>query len=116
MAGPGGGGGEARFKDAFAGWEGAWNFADHETTRARLEAAGFEEVETWLHEEPTRFDSVGDLDRFLKTVVLRQHVAVLPEGERDAFSTAVAARLAGRGALVVDYVRLNIIATRTGAA
>ena len=108
--------GEARFKDTFAGWEGVWNFADPETTKARLESAGFEDVETWLHEEPTRFGSVGELARFLKTVVLRQHVAVLPEGERDAFSTAVAARLAERGSLVVDYVRLNIIATRTGAA
>jgi len=49
-------------------------------------------------------------------VVLRQHVAVLPEGEREAFSTAVAARLAERGSLVVDYVRLNIIAARTGSA
>jgi trans-aconitate 2-methyltransferase len=107
--------GEARFKDALAGWEGVWNFADHETTRARLEAAGFEEVETWLHEEPTRFGSVGELARFLKTVVLRQHVAVLPEGERDAFSTAVAARLAEDGLLVVDYVRLNILAARTEA-
>jgi trans-aconitate 2-methyltransferase len=108
--------GEARFKDTFAGWEGVWNFADPETTKARLESAGFEDVESWLHEEPTRFGSVGELARFLKTVVLRQHVAVLPEGERDAFSTAVAARLAERGSLVVDYVRLNIIATRTGAA
>ena len=108
--------GEARFKDTFAGWEGVWNFADPETTKARLESAGFEDVETWLHEEPTRFGSVGELARFLKTVVLRQHVAVLPEGERDAFSTAVAARLAERGSLVVDYVRLNIIATRTRAA
>ena len=107
--------GEARFKDTFAGWEGVWNFADPETTKARLESAGFEDVETWLHEEPTRFGSVGELARFLKTVVLRQHVAVLPEGERDAFSTAVAARLAEDGLLVVDYVRLNILAARTGA-
>ena len=108
--------GEARFEDAFAGWEGVWNFADPESTKTRLEAAGFEDVETWLHEEPTRFGSVGELARFLKTVVLRQHVAVLPEGEREAFSTAVAARLAERGSLVVDYVRLNIIAARTGSA
>ena len=58
---------------------------------------------------------MGELARFLKTVVLRQHVAVLPEGETDAFSTAVAARLAEDGLLVVDYVRLNILAARTGA-
>jgi trans-aconitate 2-methyltransferase len=107
---------ETRFKDAFAGWGGSWNFADPETTRDRLEAAGFEDVETWLHEEPTRFGSVGELARFLKTVVLRQHVAVLPEGEREAFSRAVAERLAQEGLLVVDYVRLNMLAVRSGAA
>jgi trans-aconitate 2-methyltransferase len=108
--------GEDRFEKAFAGWEGVWNFADPETTKARLEAAGFEGVETWLHEEPTRFGSVGELARFLKTVVLRRHIMALPEGERDPFSTAVAARLAEDGLLVVDYVRLNMLATRSGAA
>jgi hypothetical protein len=47
---------------------------------------------------------------------LRQHVAVLPEGEREAFSTAVAERLAQEGLLIVDYVRLNMLAARSGAA
>jgi trans-aconitate 2-methyltransferase len=106
--------GEERFRDTFVGWEGGWNFADPETTRARLEAAGFEEVETWLHEEPTEFGSVDKLARFLKTVVLRQHLTVLPEAERDPFAAAVAGRLAEAGGLpVVDYVRLNILATRS---
>jgi len=108
--------GEDRFEEAFAGWEGVWNFADPETTKARLEAAGFEGVETWLHEEPTRFGSVEELARFLKTAVLRHHVAVLPEAERDRFAAAVAGRLAEDGLLVVDYVRLNMFATRSGAA
>jgi hypothetical protein len=105
--------GEDRFRDAFVGWERGWNFADPETTKARLEAAGFEEVETWLHEEFTEFGSVDELARFLKTVVLRQHLTFLPEAERDPFTAAVAARLAGEGSLVVDYVRLNMLATRT---
>jgi hypothetical protein len=48
-------------------------------------------------------------------VVLIPPATVLPGGERDAFSTAVAARLAEDGLLVVDYVRLNILAARTGA-
>jgi trans-aconitate 2-methyltransferase len=108
--------GERRFRGFFAGWEGDWNFADPETTRARLEAAGFEEVETWLHEEPTEFGSVEELARFLKTVVLRPHLAVLPEAERDTFAAAVAGRLAGLGTLVVDYVRLNMLATRSVVA
>jgi trans-aconitate 2-methyltransferase len=108
--------GEGRFEEAFASWKGVWHFADPGTTKARLEAAGFEGVETWLHEEPTRFGSVEELARFLKTAVLRQHVAVLPEAERDPFAAAVAGRLAEDGLLVVDYVRLNMLATRSGAA
>jgi trans-aconitate 2-methyltransferase len=104
--------GEDRFEDAFVGWKKGWNFADPETTRTRLEAAGFEEVETWLHEEFTEFGSVDGLARFLKTVVLRQHLAFLPEPKRDPFAAAVAARLAAEGeGLVVDYVRLNMLAT-----
>ena len=109
--------GEERFGEFFAGWEGPWNFADPETTRVRLEAAGFGEVETWLHEEPTQFGSVDELARFLKTVVLRQHLMALPEAERDPFAAAVAGRLAEEGGLlVVDYIRLNMLATRSGAA
>ena len=108
--------GEDRFEDAFAGWEEGWNFADPETTKERLEAAGFEEVETWLHEEFTEFGSVEELARFLKTVVLKHHLTFLPEGEGDSFALAVASRLAQGGSLVVDYVRLNVLATRSGAA
>ena len=108
--------GEDRFKDAFVGWEGDWNFVDPETTKARLEAAGFEEIQTWRHEEPTEFGSVDELARFLKAVVLRQHLTALPEQERGPFAAAVAGRLAQEGLLVVDYVRLNMIATRSGTA
>jgi hypothetical protein len=105
--------GEERFGGFFAGWEDGWNFADPETTRVRLEAAGFEEIETWLHDEPTEFDSVDELARFLKTVVLRQHLALLPEEARGPFAAAVAGRLAQEGLLIADYVRLNILATRS---
>jgi trans-aconitate 2-methyltransferase len=108
--------GEDRFKDAFAGWEEGWNFVDPETTKARLEAAGFEEVETWLHEEFTQFGSVEELTRFLKTVVLKHHLTFLPVGKWDPFAAAVAGGLAEEGTLVVDYVRLNMLATRSGAA
>ena len=108
--------GEDRFEGAFAGWEEGWIFADPETTKSRLEAAGFEEVETWLHEEFAEFGSVEELARFLKTVVLKQHLTYLPEAEKDPFAQAVASRLAQSGSLVVDYVRLNVLATRSGAA
>jgi hypothetical protein len=86
------------------------------TTKARLEAADFGEINTWLHEEPTEFDSMDELTRFLKTVVLGHHLEKLPEPEREHFAAIVAARLAHRGELVVDYLRLNILAKREVAA
>jgi trans-aconitate 2-methyltransferase len=103
---------EERFRDRFEGWEDPKEYADAGTTRARLEAAGFEEVETWLHEEPTRFGSVDELARYLKTVVLGRHLKRLPEEDHDPFAAAVAAKVAAvEDPPVMDYVRLNIFAT-----
>jgi trans-aconitate 2-methyltransferase len=108
--------GEGRFPEFFTGLEDPWNFAAAKTTKARLEAAGFDEVNTWLREEPTEFDSMDELARFPKTVVLGHHLERLQESESEHFASMVAARLAQRGELVVDYVRLNILAKREVAA
>jgi trans-aconitate 2-methyltransferase len=104
---------EVRFSEFFARWEDPWNFADPETTQARLKAAGFEEIETWLQEESAEFSSVDELVRYLKTAVLGQHLSFLPKAEHESFAAAVAMQLAARGPLVIDYVRLNILAIRS---
>ena len=83
---------------------------------ARLEAAGFGEVNTWLCEEPTEFGSMDEMARFLKTVVLGHHLESLPESEREHFAAMVAARLAQRGELIMHYVHLNTLAKREVAA
>jgi trans-aconitate 2-methyltransferase len=104
---------EERFRHSFEGWEDTKEYADPETTKARLEAAGFEEVETWLHQEPTGFGSVEELARFLKTVVLHRHLERLPAPDREPFAVAVAEKVAAvEYPPVMDYVRLNILATR----
>ena len=104
---------EERFRRYLEGWTDDKNYADAETTRARLEAAGFEEVETWLHDEHTRFGSVEELARFLGTVVLGGHMERLPEEEREPFATAVAKGVAAvKDPPVLDYVRLNMTARR----
>ena len=104
---------EERFRRYLEGWADDKNYADAETTRARLEAAGFEEVETWLHDEHTRFGSVEELTRFLGTVVLGGYMERLPEEEREPFATAVAKRIATvENPPVLDYVRLNMTARR----
>jgi trans-aconitate 2-methyltransferase len=106
--------GEERFQDRFAGWRDNKEYADPATTKARLEAAGFEEIETWLHEEPTRFRSVDELARFLKAVVLGRHLERLPAEDHQPFADAVAARVAAvQDPPIMDYVRLNILATRS---
>ena len=86
-------------------------FATPERTEERLRMAGFVDVECWLHAEPTPFETLEALETFLRTVVLRDHVRSMTDGETHEFEHAVAARLPR---LELDYVRLNIDARRAG--
>ena len=102
-----------RFRPYFEGWQDDKNYADAQTTGARLEAAGFEEFETWLHDEVAAFGSAEELARFLATVVLGGHLERLPEGERGPFAGAVAEEITvSDGSPRLGYVRLNIEARR----
>jgi len=103
-----------RFRAFFEGWDDDKNYAGAGETKWRLEEVGFEDVQTWLHEEHARFGSVEELARFLATVVLGGHLQRLPGGEKEAFAEAVAAKIVAEdGDPLLDYVRLNIIATRS---
>ena len=105
--------GRGRFRPFFEGWDDDKNYAGAAETKARLEAAGFGGVETWLHEELTGFGSVGELTRFLATVVLGGHLERLPGEEREPFAAAVAGEIVAEdGEPLLDYVRLNMKATR----
>ena len=88
---------------------GIWNFADVPQTTERLAAAGFGEIEVNLQPDPARLDAGGQFEAYLATVVLGVHLRELPPPERAPFVRAVASRLAEP---VVDYVRLQIRATR----
>jgi trans-aconitate 2-methyltransferase len=87
------------------------NFQTPEATRERLARFGFDRIETWLSEAPTRFEPGAQFEAFLETVCLRPNVDRLPPGERDGFVKAVADRMPEP---VLDYVRLNITARRAG--
>jgi trans-aconitate 2-methyltransferase len=89
---------------------GTKTFATAEETRARLERAGFTEVRTWLHDEPTPIPA-EDFEAFLETVCLGGLVESMPDDERERFVRDVAARMP---APEIDYVRLNIVARRAG--
>jgi trans-aconitate 2-methyltransferase len=90
-------------------WDGPWTFATSDETRRRLETAAFGDVEAWLNAEPTAIEPGEPLREYLRTVILGAHLDRLPEGDRDAFVDDIAARLPTG---VIDYVRLNILATR----
>jgi trans-aconitate 2-methyltransferase len=86
---------------------GRWLYATPEKTRARLERAGFEDIEVWTHPEPTRLAEGEELETYLETVCLRTHVAGMSPGERSRFLAQVAAAMPEP---VIDYVRLNMSA------
>ncbi len=99
---------QAALLDMGESFEGRKYFAGPEDTRARLEVAGFTDIETWLHREPTPF-AHEDLEPYLATIALGDHVTGMRDEERRRFVHEVAIRLP---ADAIDYVRLNITARR----
>ena len=98
-------GATAPYAEFLAGWAGPWNFAGPVETAARLEAAGFTGVETWLEPYPVAPDDPED---YLRTVCLGYHLEQLPEDLRDDYVRAVLERSGEE----LDYVRLNLMAAR----
>ncbi|MEO5704182.1 MAG: methyltransferase domain-containing protein [Candidatus Limnocylindrales bacterium] len=94
-------------RDVHADFTRQHNFQTAEATAARLQASGFNRIETWLSDAPTRFDPGAPFEAFLETVCLRTFLDELPADEREPFVKAVAARMPEA---VLDYVRLNITA------
>ena len=114
VAEAGGFGNIAEFRGAVAAVGGDtgdsfWNFADVETTVARLDAAGFTDLEVALVADPARLERGERLETFIATVLLGAQLRDLPMREQRPFVRAVADQLAEP---VIDYVRLQISATR----
>ena len=97
------------FEAALGGWPGPWNFASPEETEARLVRIGYTDVRCWRTEVPVETD---DEFEYFSTIMLGSHLERLPEPDRPAFTAAVLAELPRP--VVVDYVRLNIVARRPG--
>jgi len=104
----------APYRARFAGWAGPWRFADAAETAARLERAGFDEVQTGLEEAPTTLADGATYRDFLKTVILRAHLERIPtEPERDALLDRLT-ELAAADPMPfhLDYWRLNLAGRR----
>jgi trans-aconitate 2-methyltransferase len=97
------------FAPYFSDWKGPWNYARADITAERLSGAGFVDVETWLEPRPTTLE---DPEPFVRTVCLVRHLDLLPQELHQSFVRAVLAR--SGTPLVLDYVRLNMLARRAG--
>jgi trans-aconitate 2-methyltransferase len=83
-------------------------FTGADETRSRLERAGFDRIECWLHDEPTPIPR-DDLELYLRTICLGSVLERIPSEERDDIVRRAADRLPDG---TIDYVRLNIRARR----
>ncbi|HEX3874539.1 MAG TPA: methyltransferase domain-containing protein [Solirubrobacteraceae bacterium] len=99
------------FAARLGGWPGPWNFVGPDETTARLAAAGFTEISTWLVRRPAPFD---DLREWLRANALTAHLERLPTGLHGPFVDAVADRLGPDPE--ISYIRLNIDAAAAGGA
>jgi trans-aconitate 2-methyltransferase len=91
-----------------AGRESA-HFEDVASTRERMETAGFRVSEAKLHTVVPRFEQRERYEAFLRTVVLREAMAKLPEERQGEFLEEVSGRTKrDEGEYSLDYVRLTV--------
>jgi trans-aconitate 2-methyltransferase len=95
------------YAERLHGWAGPWNYAGAEETAERLARAGFGEIRTWLQPWDVTPPEPAE---FLRSVCLHPFTERLPPELHERYVADVLAE-AGEP-LVLDYVRLNICASR----
>ena len=105
---------DARFGEHLGDFADSKKYRTPEQASVALEAAGWRDVRASLFEAPIPFENDDDAALYIGTILLRDHIARLPEDLRDAYCRAVVAETKRRwGApYVADYVRLDLWASR----
>jgi trans-aconitate 2-methyltransferase len=105
---------QPRFAPHLEGFNDSKKYRTPDEAKASLERAGWRDVRASLFEAPIPFDREEDAALYIQTILLRDHVARLPEDLRDAYGLAVVRETIARwGApYVADYVRLDLWASR----
>jgi trans-aconitate 2-methyltransferase len=86
-----------------------WNFADVQETTQHLQEAGFTDLDVRLVPDPARLERGEQLEAFIATVMLGAQLREMSSQDRRPFVHEVAQHLPEP---VIDYVRLQISATR----
>jgi trans-aconitate 2-methyltransferase len=105
---------DERFARHLDGFTDTKRYRTPDQARAAMERAGWRDVRASLFAAPVPFDDPADAALYVKTILLRDHVARLPEADRDAYARAVVDETVRRwGApYTADYVRLDLWASK----
>jgi trans-aconitate methyltransferase len=105
--------GDPRFADHFRAFDPPWEFATDTMTAARLESAGFVDVETSLAFAPVTLPDRDAYREFLECVIVRPHLEYLPGDLRAAFLDDLTDEAGGDSPrFSLDYWRLNMRARK----
>lgn len=110
---------EPRFRPFLYGFTDSKKYRTPEGAIVALEQAGWCDVRAKLWPQPVTFEDPDEAALYVRTILLRDHVARLPdEPARDAYARAVVDETIRRhGApYVADYVRLDLWAVRPSPA
>lgn len=105
-------------REPFAEFLGAYldgkNYRSPERAVELMEAAGFTDARSSAFDAPVEFEVEDDAALYLRTIILRDQVAKLPEDLSDSFVRGVIREYIARHGepFTADYVRLNLWATR----
>ena len=105
---------DERFTRHLGDFKDSKKYRTTEQATASLEQAGWRDVRARLWDQPVPFDDPAEGALYVKTILLRDHVARLPGELQDAYARAVVDETIRRwGApYVADYVRLDLWARR----
>jgi trans-aconitate 2-methyltransferase len=107
-----------RTAERFSGWLGEYEdgkkYRTPEEAMASLERAGWTDVRSSTFEAPVSFENEDDAALYLRTIILRDHVANLPEDHQEPYVRAVIGEYIKRHGrpFTADYARLDIWARR----
>jgi trans-aconitate 2-methyltransferase len=92
----------------------AKNYRSPERAVELMETAGFTDARSSAFDAPVEFEVEDEAALYLRTIILRDHVANLPEDLGDPYVRAVIREYIDRNGspFTADYVRLNLWASR----
>lgn len=104
----------ARYNQYLRGRVEPRKYRTNDQAKAALERNGWKDARAETFESPVTFDDEDEAVLYLRTIILQQQAAALPENLSDRFLRDVIAEVEARHGqpFVADYVRLDLWATR----